>query len=88
MTCISTPGASIDVLVTQRGIAVNPLRPELADKLRQAGLPVVDIHDLKARAESITGVPRRIPRGDRSVAQVLGRDGTLQDTVWNLPEEL
>ena len=88
VTCISTPGASIDVLVTQRGIAVNPLRPELADKLRQAGLPVVDIHDLKARAESITGIPRRIPRGDRAVAQVLGRDGTLQDTVWNLPEEL
>ncbi|MFR8332801.1 MAG: hypothetical protein ACLU9S_10965 [Oscillospiraceae bacterium] len=48
----------------------------------------MDIHDPKARAESITGVPRRIPRGDRSVAQVLGRDGTLQDTVWNLPEEL
>ena len=88
VTCISTPGSSIDVLVTQRGIAVNPLRPELADRLRQAGLPVVDIHDLKARAESITGIPRRIPRGDRAVAQVLGRDSTLQDTVWNLPEEL
>ena len=88
VTCISTPGSSIDVLVTQRGIAVNPLRPELAGKLRQAGLPVVDIHDLKARAEAITGVPKRVPRGSQAVAQVLGRDGSLQDTVWNLPEEL
>ena len=86
--CISTPGDTIDVLVTQRGIAVNPLRPELAGKLRQAGLPVVDIHDLKARAEAITGVPKRVPRGSQAVAQVLGRDGSLQDTVWNLPEEL
>lgn len=25
VTCISTPGSSIDVLVTMRGIAVNPL---------------------------------------------------------------
>ena len=88
VTCISTPGSSIDVLVTQRGIAVNPQRPELAGKLRQAGLPVVDIHDLKARAEAITGVPKRVPRGSQAVAQVLGRDGSLQDTVWNLPEEL
>ena len=76
------------MLVTQRGIAVNPLRPDLAGRLRQAGLPVVDIHDLKARAEAITGIPRRVPRGSRAVAHVLGRDSSLQDTVWNLPEEL
>lgn len=48
----------------------------------------MDIHDLKARAEAITGVPKRVPRGSQAVAQVLGRDGSLQDTVWNLPEEL
>ncbi len=82
------PGSSIDVLVTQRGIAVNPSGRSWPVKLRQAGLPVVDIHDLKARAEAITGVPKRVPRGSQAVAQVLGRDGSLQDTVWNLPEEL
>lgn len=84
--CISTPGSSIDVLVTQRGIAVNPRRPDLADRLRQAGLPVTDIHDLKARAESITGQPQKPPRGDRVVAHVLGRDSKLQDVIYSIPD--
>jgi citrate lyase subunit alpha/citrate CoA-transferase len=31
--CISTPGRDIDVLVTQRGVAVNPKNAELTDNL-------------------------------------------------------
>lgn len=84
--CISTPGSSIDVLVTQRGIAVNPRRPDLADRLRQAGLPVTDIHELKSRAESITGQPQKPPRGDQVVAHVLGRDSKLQDVIYSIPD--
>lgn len=41
-TCV-TPGSSVDILVTDHGIAVNPARPELAERLQQAGLPVVTI---------------------------------------------
>lgn len=37
VTCISTPGKDIDVLVTQAGIAVNPRREELRERLTQAG---------------------------------------------------
>ena len=85
VTCISTPGKNIDVLVTQGGIAVNPARTDLALRLKDAGLPLVDIHDLKARTEQITGVPRRIPRGDRVVAQVYSREGQLQDVIYNVP---
>ncbi len=87
VACISTPGADVDVLVTQRGVAVNPLRPELAAQLRQAGLPVVEIQDLKRRAEAITGVPRKTPRDGRTVARVLGRDGAVQDLIRELPGE-
>ena len=85
VTCISTPGKNIDVLVTQGGIAVNPQRGELRERLLSAGLPVLDICQLKEKAERITGVPKTITRGDRVVAQVLDREGNLQDSIYNVP---
>ncbi len=84
VTCISTPGENIDVLVTQGGIAVNPAKVELRDRLVAAGLPVVDIHDLKEKAERITGVPKKLPKGDRVVAEVIGREGNLQDQIFSV----
>ena len=84
VTCISTPGQDIDVLVTQGGIAVNPARAELRDRLAAAGLPVVDIHELKEKAERITGTPQKLPKGDRVVAEVISRYGDLQDRIYNV----
>ena len=86
VTCISTPGKDIDVLVTQGGIAVNPRNEELTYRLKHAGLPIVDIHDLKAKTEAITGKPAKGVKGDRVVAQVIGRDGNLQDNIYNVVE--
>ena len=83
ITCVSTPGETIDVLVTQKGVAVNPRQKELAQRLRDAGLPVCGIDELKARAEAMTGVPQPIVRGDHPVAEVLYRDGTHLDTIYN-----
>ena len=83
---ISTPGKDIDVLVTQAGIAVNPKNKELAARLKDAGLPVVDIHELKEIAERITGKPQPIAKGDRAVANVIWRDGTVIDTIYNVPQ--
>ena len=82
--CISTPGKDIDVLVTQGGIAVNPKNKELTEKLTAAGLPIVDIHELKAKTEAITGAPRQVPQGDRVVAEVISRYGDLQDRIYNV----
>lgn len=81
VSCISTPGRDIDVLVTQRGIAVNPKNAELLQRLKDARLPVVDIHELKAIAEGITGKPERHVSEGRSVANVIYRDGSLLDTI-------
>ena len=79
--CVSTPGSTVDVLVTQRGIAVNPARPDLRDRLRAAGLPVYAIEDLKRMAEKVTGVPRDIPPLGRAVADVEYRDGAIIDRI-------
>ena len=84
VNCISTPGADIDVLVTQAGIAVNPKNLELKERLLAAKLPVVDILELKAKAEAITGAPQRLPKGDRVVAEVISRYGDLQDQIFNV----
>ena len=82
--CISTPGRDVDVVVTQRGVAVNPAKPDLALRLKDAGLPIVDIHELKQIAERITGVPAVPPEGGRPVARVLSRDGEPLDVIRQL----
>ena len=80
--CKSTPGNTVDVLVTQRGIAVNPLRPELAQRFKDANLPVWDIHELKEMAETLNGTPRKPQHTDKVVANVLYRDATLLDQIY------
>ena len=83
--CVSTPGADIDVLVTQGGIAVNPKNVELTNNLKAAGLPVIDIHELKEKTERITGTPAKTAKGDRVVAKVISRYGHVQDEIYNVP---
>lgn len=82
--CTSTPGSTVDVVVTQRGIAVNTKygkNEELKAKLQAARLPVCEIEELKQMAEEIAGVPKQIEMSDRVVAKVLYRDGSLLDTI-------
>ena len=84
--CISTPGSTIDVLVTQRGVAVNPAREDLKERFTQAGLPVCDIQELKRRAEAICGTPKPVQHGDKVVANIIYRDGTLLDQLYSVKE--
>ncbi len=83
VTTITTPGKDIDVLVTQGGIAVNPKNKELKERLTAAGLPVLDIRELQAKAERMTGKPQSVPHGDKVVANVIYRDGTVIDHIYN-----
>ena len=82
--CISTPGKTIDVLVTQRGVAVNPNQAELKKALQAAKLPVCDMEELKARAEAICGAPKAVRHGNKVVANVIYRDGTVIDQLYNV----
>ena len=81
VTTIISPGESIDVLVTDQGVAVNPARAGLADTLRKAGLPVVDIEELHKRAIALTGEPEPLKFLDRIVGVIRYRDGTVIDVV-------
>ncbi len=78
---VVTPGESVDVLVTERGICVNPLYKNLEDNLKKAGLKVIDIKDLKDEVESITGKPVEPKFTDKIVGVIEYRDGTIVDVI-------
>ncbi|MDF2595185.1 MAG: citrate lyase, alpha subunit [Clostridia bacterium] len=76
-----TPGSTVDVLVTDQGVCVNPRRPELKERLLQSGIEVSDIVTLKEKAENITGKPDPIQYTDKIVGIVQYRNGKVIDVV-------
>lgn len=86
VTTLVTPGQTVDVVVTEYGIAVNPARPEIAERLRAAGLKLVRLEDLRDRALSIIGTPAPLPFGDKVVGVVMNRDGSVMDVIKNIVE--
>lgn len=84
VTTLITPGSTVDVVVTEYGIAVNPRRPEIAERLKAAGLKVVDINCLKDMALKAIGNPDPLPFGDKVVGVVMNRDGSVQDVIMNI----
>jgi citrate lyase subunit alpha/citrate CoA-transferase len=81
VTTLCGPGELIDVIITERGIAVNPLRQDLIEKTRGSGLPVRTIHELKEEAEAICGKPEKPVFKEKIVAVVKWVDGTVLDVI-------
>lgn len=86
VTTVTTPGETIDAVVTERGIAIHPARTELIRAAKAAGLPVMTIEQLKVIAEGLTGKPEQIQFEDQIVAVVEYRDGTVIDVVRRVKE--
>jgi citrate lyase subunit alpha/citrate CoA-transferase len=84
VTTICGPGELIDVIVTERGIAINPLRSDLLEKVKDSGLTIKTIQQLKEEAERICGVPAKQVFEDEIVAVVKWVDGTILDCVKKL----
>ena len=81
VTTLCGPGELIDVIVTERGIAVNPLRTDLLEKLKGSDLPVKSINELKDEAEKICGKPEKAHFDDQIIAVTKWVDGTVLDVV-------
>lgn len=81
--CVTTPGATVDVVVTEAGIAVNPLRADLIARFTDAGLPLVSIEELASLAREQTGRTNDKSRtsGNRIIAVVEYFDGTVTDVI-------
>jgi len=85
VTTLTGPGELIDVVATERGIAINPRRTDLLDALRDSDLPIRPIEEIKAEVEQFVGGPPARPSlTDRPAAVIKWVDGTVIDTVWQL----
>jgi citrate lyase subunit alpha/citrate CoA-transferase len=84
---VTGPGELVDVVVTERGMAINPRRRDLLDAVKGSDLPVRPIEEIKDEVEALVGGPPAKPRlTDRPVAVVKWVDGTVLDTVWQVED--
>ncbi|MCD6110566.1 MAG: citrate lyase subunit alpha [Thermoplasmata archaeon] len=81
VTTVVTPGETVDAVVTERGIAINPRREDLLERLEGSDLPIRDIEELRREAYSLTGGKKEPPFGENIAALVEYRDGTIIDVV-------
>ena len=86
VTTICGPGELIDVIVTERGIAINPRRTDLLEAVKGSDLPIKTIEELKAEAERICGKPALVETGEKVIAAIKWVDGTVIDVVREVKE--
>lgn len=78
---LTTLGQDVDMVITERGIAVNSRRAELGPALKRAGLPVMSIEALAAKSAEAAHrqAPPRPPVPPRVLIE--HRNGTVLDWV-------
>ncbi|HHY43128.1 MAG TPA: citrate lyase subunit alpha [Thermoanaerobacterales bacterium] len=84
VTTIVTPGNTVDVLVTDIGVAVNPLRQDLIERLTEAGLKLKTISQMKQETEAIVGIPRKVEFDKKIVGVLTYRDGSVIDLIYKV----
>jgi len=86
VTTITTPGETVDVIVTERGICVADKHVDLKKELRRRKLPLKDIRQFHEEITRITGEPRAVEFADEVVALIEYRDGSIIDVVRRVCE--
>ncbi len=87
VTTVTGPGELIDVVATERGIAINPRRLDLLDAVRGSDLPIRPIEDIQREVERLCGgKPQNARVTDVPVAVIKWVDGTVIDTVYQVAE--
>lgn len=81
---VITPGTSVDVVVTEIGIAIHPDRQDLIEAFAKLDIPQYTIKELKDIAYGIVGDPEPIQYGEKVVALIEYRDGSIIDVVKNV----
>jgi citrate lyase subunit alpha/citrate CoA-transferase len=85
VTTLTGPGELIDVIITERGIAINPRRQDLLDATKNSSLPIRPIQAIQQEVFDICGdAPQKPKLTDQPVAVVKWVDGTILDTVFAL----
>ena len=79
---VVTPGESIDVVVTDYGVAINPRRLDLLDHFKNSGLNIKTIEELQAIAHKKVGRPEIVPLTDDIIGVIEYRDGSIIDAIY------
>ena len=88
VTTLCGPGELIDVVITEKGIAINPRRKDLLKALKGSTLPIKPIEEIKKEIERICGGAPSPPKVDKEhvVAAIQWVDGTIIDVVYKVQE--
>jgi len=87
VTTLVGPGELIDVVVTERGITINPRRQDLIDATKDSGLPIRPIGEIKAEIDRLIGGPPAKPNlSDELIGVVKWVDGTVLDSIHKVDE--
>ena len=86
VTTLVGPGELIDVIVTERGIAINPKRKDLLKKLKNSNLPIRPIKEIYDEVNELCGGKPAKPKLNKNkvVAVIKWVDGTLIDSVFEV----
>jgi citrate lyase subunit alpha/citrate CoA-transferase len=86
VTTLCGPKELIDVIVTERGIAINPKRKDLINAVKNSKLPLRSIKEIKEEVNNIGGGSPQKPKIDKNkvVAVIKWVDGTLLDSVYKV----
>lgn len=86
VTTLCGPGELIDVIVTERGIAINPQRKDLLSAVKNSRLPIRSIKEIQKEVNEICGGAPQKPNIDKNkvVAVVKWVDGTVIDSVFKI----
>ena len=82
VTTITTLGKNIDCFVTERGIAINPLRKDLIEKLKNSKLKIYTIKELSEIAISFTNIPKDILKKDKVIGEIEDRTLRIIDYIY------
>ncbi len=86
VTTLVAPGELVDVIVTERGIAINPRRKDLMKTLKGSDLPIKPIKQIYEEVNNICGGKPAKPKvsKDDVVAIIKWVDGTVIDSVFKV----
>ena len=87
VTTLVGPGELIDVVVTDRGIAINPKRKDLISLTKNCDLPIRDITEIKAEIDNVIESPAlQTNRSNNIISVVKWVDGTVIDSIYKVNE--
>ncbi|MCK5086510.1 MAG: citrate lyase subunit alpha, partial [Melioribacteraceae bacterium] len=88
VTTLVGPGELVDVVITERGIAINPKRKDLLKAVKNSSLPIKPIKEIYNEVNQICGGKPAKPRVNKKkvVAVIKWVDGTVLDSVFQVKD--